>query len=225
MQRKRLLWQIFPSYLLITLLALLAITWYASTSLRKFFYSQTEQDLLARAKLVIELTQNLNPQEDRQEVESICREMSKLSKTQILFILRNGTVLGDNTDSADAEENILIRPEVQKALNGAQGLSTRFNTILRKKMMFLAIPCKQGPIIVGVVRTSIPISPIDKALAEVYLQITLAGIIIALISAVVSLIVSRRISRPLEEMKKVSVEFANGNLHRRLPILNSEEIG
>ena len=37
MARKRLIWQLFPSYLLITLISLLAVTWYASRSWRQFY--------------------------------------------------------------------------------------------------------------------------------------------------------------------------------------------
>ena len=37
MPRKRLIWQLFPSYLLVTLLSLVALTWYATASWRQFY--------------------------------------------------------------------------------------------------------------------------------------------------------------------------------------------
>ncbi len=49
---KKLIWQIFPSFLLITLLSLLAVSWYASSSMRHFFLDQTAVDLEVRAILL-----------------------------------------------------------------------------------------------------------------------------------------------------------------------------
>jgi two-component system phosphate regulon sensor histidine kinase PhoR len=51
-KRRRLLWQLFPSYLLITLVSLLAVSWYASAAMRLFFLDQTATGLRARAALL-----------------------------------------------------------------------------------------------------------------------------------------------------------------------------
>ena len=51
-KRKKLIWQLYPSYLLITLLSVLAVSWYASSALRHFFLEQTATDLETRAFLV-----------------------------------------------------------------------------------------------------------------------------------------------------------------------------
>ena len=51
-KRKRLIWQIFPSFLLITLLSLLAASWYASNAMRHFYLDQTAEDLNVRAILL-----------------------------------------------------------------------------------------------------------------------------------------------------------------------------
>jgi two-component system, OmpR family, phosphate regulon sensor histidine kinase PhoR len=52
MAKKRILWQLFLSYLLITFTALLAVVGYASSSLRDFYYVLSSEDLIARAWLV-----------------------------------------------------------------------------------------------------------------------------------------------------------------------------
>ena len=54
-KRKKLVWQIFPSYLLITLLSLFAVSWYASKSLQQFYLDQTAKDLYTRAQLLEKL--------------------------------------------------------------------------------------------------------------------------------------------------------------------------
>ena len=52
MRRKRLLWQIYPYYVVIALIALAAIAWYASTALRDVYIARIEGDLHARATLL-----------------------------------------------------------------------------------------------------------------------------------------------------------------------------
>ena len=52
MAKKRIFWQLFPSYLLITFTALLAVGGYASNSLREFYYDRTAEDLKARTRLI-----------------------------------------------------------------------------------------------------------------------------------------------------------------------------
>ena len=70
-KKKKLIWQIFPSFLIITLLSLVAVTWYASDALRHFFWDQTALDLQARAHL---LEKQLLPHLDPLEPEAMdCR--------------------------------------------------------------------------------------------------------------------------------------------------------
>ena len=52
MKRKRLVWQIFPSFLLITLLSIITAIWFASHAMERFFLDQTAADLTDRIALV-----------------------------------------------------------------------------------------------------------------------------------------------------------------------------
>ena len=56
-KRKRLVWQIYPFFLLITVISVAAVTWYASNALRHFFLEQASADLRARGHLLIEQIQ------------------------------------------------------------------------------------------------------------------------------------------------------------------------
>jgi two-component system phosphate regulon sensor histidine kinase PhoR len=51
-KKKRLLWQLYPSYLLITLISLVAVTIYAGSSFREFYLDRIAGDLRARAYLL-----------------------------------------------------------------------------------------------------------------------------------------------------------------------------
>ena len=89
-RRKRLIWQLFPSYLLITLLSLLAVSWYASSSLHHFFLDRTAADLKTRALLVEkQIAAHMDPL-DVAAVDAICKEIGKHSATCIMVILFSG---------------------------------------------------------------------------------------------------------------------------------------
>jgi len=69
---------------------------------------------------------------------------------------------------------------------------------------------------VSVVRVSIPITSIISTIEVVQSRVMLVGFFIAVLASVISLFMSRRISRPIEEMRKGAMKFAQGELSHRL---------
>jgi two-component system phosphate regulon sensor histidine kinase PhoR len=223
-RRKRLIWQLFPSYLLITLLSLLAVSWYASSSLRHFFLDRTAADLKTRALLVEkQIAAHLTPL-DAAAVDAICKEIGKHSATRITVILPSGQVIGDSRETPQLMDNHAGRPEIASALKGETGMSRRYSKTLMQRMMYVAIPLKNGQTTSGVIRISLPTTSIDRELRSIQIKIALGGLLIALIAAGISLLISRRISRPIEEMKKGADHFAEGDLTHRLTAPDSEEL-
>jgi len=49
---KRLLWQLYPSYLVLVFISVAGATWYASSTLRDFFLDRIAADLESRAYLL-----------------------------------------------------------------------------------------------------------------------------------------------------------------------------
>jgi two-component system phosphate regulon sensor histidine kinase PhoR len=133
--------------------------------------------------------------------------------------------LGDSDEDPQKMENHAGRPEVKVALLGNRGVYTRYSDTLQQEMMYVAVPLERNGEIVGVVRTSIPVSEIDATLGTIYSKIALAGLFLILLAAVASLYVARRISQPIEEMKRGAQRFAEGNFSRKLLVPNSEELG
>ncbi len=54
-KRFPLFWKLYPPFLLIVLIPLLAVSWYADFSMRRFFLHQTATNLDARANLLREI--------------------------------------------------------------------------------------------------------------------------------------------------------------------------
>ena len=79
---KRLIWQLYPSYLLITLISLLAVTWYASDSLRQFFLNNTAADLQVRARLFEkQITEHIEPLNTK-HIDLLCKKVGDNTGTR-----------------------------------------------------------------------------------------------------------------------------------------------
>lgn len=224
-KKKQLFWQLFPSYLFITLVSLFAIGWFASNSMRHFYIDHIAVDLEARTRLLKkQMAHRLSPL-DATQINLICKEIGRSLSTRITVILPSGKVVGDSEEEPERMDNHADRPEIIKAFTGHVGNAIRYSSTLQQNMMYVATPLVQGNQMVAVLRASIPVTSIDNELKSIQIKMVLGGVLIALFAALISLFVSRRISRPIEKMKQGAKRFASGDLTYRLPAPDSDEMG
>jgi two-component system phosphate regulon sensor histidine kinase PhoR len=224
MAKHRLMWQLFVSYLVITILAISVVTVYVTASMKKFYLIETATDLKARALLFRDQLNKKDSTLSVTSVDSQCKTLGYESATRFTVILPSGIVIGDTDDDPKKMENHSNRPEIKEALSGRIGISTRFSHTLSETMMYAAEPITQNGKIVGVVRAALPVTAIDQAFGQLYPRVIFGGLLIALISGALSFYISRRISIPLEKMKRVAVRFSKGDFEHKLPPGNSNEI-
>ncbi|MBN1105545.1 MAG: PAS domain-containing protein [Deltaproteobacteria bacterium] len=223
-KRKRLLWHLFSSYLLITILSLVVAVWYASTSLKHSLLKQVEADLEAKVLLVKrQFLERLNPA-DETSIDRLCKSLGSYGSTRFTVILPSGRVAGDSDEDPGRMDNHLDRPEVRSAIAGQLGVSTRYSATIGKQMMYVALPALDQTALLGVIRSAIPVNPVFEALTTIQLRIAVGGLIIAGFAALLSLLVSHRIRRPIQEMKAGAQAFARGDFEHRLPVPALEEM-
>lgn len=225
MVSRRLLWQLFPSYVLIVLLSAVAVTWFANRSTRQFYLAKTASDLEARARLVSHQVAPLIASGDNNSIRRLCSTLGQQSGTRITIVDPRGVVLGDSHEDPAAMENHGNRPEIIKALNLRVGVSQRYSATLNTKMMYVALPVVDGVEPLAVVRTALSVSRIDDAINAIYGRIAIGALITVILAAGISLVISSRITRPLEQLKKGAERFAAGDLGTRLSVSASNEIG
>ncbi len=243
-KKQKLIWQIFPSFLVIILLSLSVVTWYSTRYFKNFFLENSEKELTIQAKLLQNKFAHLLI-EDREailQIDSQCKKVGEIIQTRVTIVLPSGVVVGDSFGRVETMENHLARPEIQAALEGRRGLSIRYSSTLDQNMMYIAFPVirdNQGKSVtpkestestvltnqvIAVVRTAVSVSEIDKKITDVRNNI-LAALILTLISAAIaSFYVARRITKPLEQMTKGAIEFAKGNLNNRLAAPDTQEL-
>jgi two-component system phosphate regulon sensor histidine kinase PhoR len=226
MARKKLIWQLYPTYLVVTLAVLIAVTWYCSHFFRHFYIDQTRKKLTTLAYVVAENMSTYLRAEDFSEIDRACKQLSRASKKEPRFtvILSSGKVIGDSDEDPAQMANHSDRVEIKKALSDGYGWSLRLSPTLGKNMMYVAVPIKEGGETKAVVRSAIPATAIDEALRNIYFKIFWGGLATALCSAGLSLLISRRISKPIVDMKKIAERFASGDLDHRLLVWGTGEL-
>jgi len=224
-KKRRLLWHLYSTYLLIIIISLAATTWFASRTLKQFYLEQSAEDLQARVHLFEAQISNYLTPIDEKSVDQLCKTIGPQAKTRLTVVLPSGKVIGDSKNDPATMDYHLDRPEIIEALKGHVGVSTRYSRTLEKDMMYVGVPVKKNSHIIAIMRTSVPLDPIDETLKNIEIKIVLGGLFIALIAAILSLLVSRLISRPIEEIKKGAESFARGEFEHRLPVFTSEELG
>jgi two-component system phosphate regulon sensor histidine kinase PhoR len=217
MRKKRgIVWHIYPSYLLVTLLSLFAISWYLSDYVRHFFLSQAKADLETEARLLQPQFEPLLSASDHAGVDRLCKTIGERAITRITVILDNGVVIGDSEESPAVMDNHGNRPEVLEALEATVGSSIRYSATLGLRMMYVAVPFKGGDLKRVVLRTAVPLTSIDKEVKAIQSRIALGGVLVALLASAVCFFVARRISLPIENLKQGAENFSRGDLAHRL---------
>jgi two-component system phosphate regulon sensor histidine kinase PhoR len=226
MGRKRLIWQLYPSYLAVTLVALVAVGWYSSDAFRRFYREQTRTELETLAHIAAEQISGTLRLKEMAQVDNLCKRLGQASapRTRITVILPSGKVVGDSdTDPAEMEDHS-DRPEIIAALAKGLGWSLRSSPTLGRNMMYVAIPIKEQDAAMAVVRVAVPATAIEQALKDIYVKIFWGGLAAAVCAAGLSFVISRRISQPIVQMQQIAQGFAQGQFNLRVPIPSSVEL-
>ncbi|WP_028313189.1 two-component system histidine kinase PnpS [Desulfatibacillum aliphaticivorans] len=223
-KKRRLFLQLFPSYLIVILISIVAVAWYASSAMSKFYLSNMEQDLMARAQFVEpQIVQLLDPP-NLAALDNLCKSVGRRTQTRITVILPTGRVVGDSDENPKNMDNHVDRPEVIGASAGKITSSIRFSRTLDEKMMYMAVPTKQERNTIAIIRTAVSVSSLDEAVSDIRGKIAAGGLIIAFFAAIIALLAARRITRPIEQMKKWSESISRGDFNFSPPEAKSEEI-
>ena len=225
-KKTKLIWRIFPSFIVITLLALAVEAWYSTSYFKSFFLETAERELTARAILLQDVFGHFLyvDSHPHAEVDGLCKKLGEKIQTRITVILPSGEVIGDSLARVETMENHRNRPEIQKAFSGEKSVSIRYSDTLDETMMYIAMPLAYSGADPAVIRTSASISVIDTSIETMRNSIALVLVLTTVAAALASLYVSRRITRPVEKMRQGAQAFSTGDLTGKLPIPDTEEL-
>jgi len=223
MKNKKLIWQLYPSYLLVIFITLILLLTYTSSAFKTFYINQTTKDLRARTVLIEKQVIPYFKSQNFNKLTSLISEQGKEITTRFTIVDAKGKVLSDSDENPEKMDNHASRPEISQALSDKWGIATRYSRTLQTKMLYIAKPIKQNNKIIGVIRSSIPINELDNTLRGLIKKMVLWGLLISIFSAMIGFFVSRKISAPIKDFSEVADELSKGNFNFKLPVPKTQE--
>lgn len=230
MLRSHLIWKVYVGY---TILVIFTITVAGSLITRKIeedFVNDIQRSLYSESVLLQSLIFDIFKNVDEANfLESRLQKRLQLLNqkldTRVTVIRKSGVVIADSEEDPANMENHGSRPEVLAAISGEYGVATRFSSTLGMKMMYLALPVQLEGQLVGYVRTSLPLSLIEKRVKQSQASIAFGAVFVIVAALLLGLFFSRRLSVRLNEMTTVAQSMAQGNYDQNIAISRSDEIG
>ncbi|MBN1867023.1 PAS domain-containing protein [Candidatus Sumerlaeota bacterium] len=225
MTRRTFFGQIFPAFLAITLLAVVGVTWHATSTLERFYHKRTREELAARADLAQARFMGALRSNDDRRVDMVCNQIASETPMRLTVVLPSGRVVGDSEEDPARMDNHADRPEIVEALREGRGSSVRFSDTLQRDMMYVTKAIRDNDKTLGVLRVSMSLAFIDQELGTIHRRVTLVALLATALVALSSVWVSRPISRSLARLKTGAERFARGELGIPLAVPDSLEIG
>lgn len=227
MRNRRLVWQIFPTFLIISLTALFAAGWFAARSFEAFYLDRLDDELHIRNDLVVRDGARLlaaGTPEDVAKLRELVKYFGEKTATRFTLMKPDGVVVADTDHRPEDMENHAQRDEMVAALASGNGVASHYSTTTKQRMRYVAQAVKLDGQVVGVIRAALKITSIDDEISSVRNRFIAWGFFVALCTAGVSWLMARRITRPIEDMRRGAESYARGELDYQLPLPESYEL-
>lgn len=212
MKKRPLFWVLLPSYWILTIVAITAVSVYSFRSMSGFYFQSLETDLVTRARMLGEHAREYDPS----SLDLLCKNLGRTSNTRFTIVATDGTVLGDSNEHPSTMEQHGSRPEIQMALKGETGTNRRHSQTMGKEMMYVAVPLVTGDVVYAV-RASLPMTVIHKNLQTMLARIVLAALLTGGFAMPVCIFATKRITVPLESINYAARHFSQNNFKHRIP--------
>ena len=170
--RKRLIWQIYFSYLIVIIGSFSIITWQAVKTIRQSFLNQLMNELKSKAYLSEMVLKPFIDPLNETELLNACREFGIRSGARITVVLPRGRVVADSLSDPGIMDNHSDRVEIAAAIRGEIGAAERPSPTMQEKMLYLAVPVRKNQETIAVVRAASPMTAADDALRQLIFKFT-----------------------------------------------------
>lgn len=222
--RKRVYWKIATTYLLAAAVVLGPLSVYMTAAVENWIRTAVHEDIEARAVLARDVvSQWTNAHPDGAGLSRIVAKLAAETDCRITLIASDGRVLADSAYNPATMDNHRTRPEVLAAKREGVGRISRRSDTLGTELYYVALPLELNAPRGSVIRLSVPLTQVSAAGWQVR-RITLAGLVLAVgLVILLSLWLARGIVRPLGEVERAALAFAEGDLTQRAHVDTGDE--
>lgn len=226
MKRRRLIWQLYPLNLAVLLISLAGVSVITVRLFQAHTLRQRATFLEQSAQVLLEKLPPRQDPEFKQKTAALCQSFGEYSFLRFSVLLPDGEIIGDSDGEIGIDENDLLEPEIDQALEGRQVVLRRGDRDGEDRALFVVLPLVENGEVQALVRARMPLGPGSggRVRPRLWVDLALGACAIALLAAILSYLASRRVSRPVERMKQGALRLAQGELQARLDVPQAEEL-
>ena len=226
MKKRPLFYILLISFWLLNVLSILGLSHYAyqrSMHLQIEAIEDNLEDQLQLFKTMLPLAwQQPNP---TTYLQSLCESYREETEIYLRIIMPNGEEFGELTQSESSIEALGERIEIQRALQGIEGKSKRFEPTKNEAFLHISTPVRNGNNeVTCALRASISMRQTELVLSKLKQKLQLASLILLSFSFLISFYISNRITKPIKEMTKLARKFSANDHSSRMPPHSISEI-
>lgn len=219
-------WKLLLSYLLLSVLANLAVFFYLNSYLKYFLITSAESNLQRDLNVIKNYILLIDPYlSSGKAMEEIANRLGPQLGSRLTIINQYGIVLGDSGSTREdlrKMNNQAERVEVQQALTKGYGKLIKQTVGATEPLLYVAIPIAEGR---GVVRLVRPLYEIEEA-SNLATKALLFGLPISIIiSLILSFSVGETVAKNLRRMAKIVGQIAQGNYTGKFRYWGHDELG
>ncbi|MCH7477910.1 MAG: PAS domain-containing protein [SAR324 cluster bacterium] len=225
MPAKRLVTFLLPSYLLVVLVALVAVGWSALDTVRRTYLRELTGTLEAAAFARQSRALEFLALAQSEGVLPACSALAVPTGPRLEVIDGSGKVICDSAADPALAANQGDRPEVRQALAGAVGADRRQEEDSPgADILFVAVPLTAPGNRPAALRASAPLTLLAEIGRVALLRTAVIGAALALLAGFAAWWTARRLSRPLSALADGAEAFVRGELARRVAVAEPEEL-
>ncbi len=223
MPRRRLLGQLFPSFVLPVSLAVAVVLWSAVHWFEVLSLGTVRDHLTAEARSLADrfvLAGGETP-----AAEDLNRAATgPIAPARFVLLSPGGQLLFDSARRRGDSDGWLDRLEVRRALDGQGDSAIRYQSSTQQRLLSVAVPIEHDGHVAGVVVGIESLAELDLAISRFETRLIWTGVVAACLAALWIFVVWRRWAHPLEEMRQAAERFARGELGFRLIVPDSDQL-
>lgn len=217
--------KIIGNYLFIFIIAIFIFEIFLMYSMRYYYYSTVEGLLRSQGKYSQELYEsNLADESLEKVILEDKDQFYRHNKVQVQVIDNFGVLLLDSagTDLVGSE---ILAEDVSEAISGKSSRSIKKIGPDNENSMSYSMPLNSRDKQVGIIRLTTSLKFVDQIVLKRNAIFIGAGIILIVFLIVVSVIIADSIVKPINELTKVAIDLAGGNMSRQAVVHSDDEIG
>jgi two-component system phosphate regulon sensor histidine kinase PhoR len=159
------------------------------------------------------------------EIAGHVGELAEHARARLTLIDASGRVLADSEPAPGELDNHLNRSELQEARLRGTGSAVRYSRTLKKDMLYVAVPLREGERTTGYVRLSRPLAEITRAVDGIGQTVLDIVLVMAAAFLLIALLFSYKMLSPIRRLLAFTGKIRTGSVSGLLRVESRDEIG